>query len=157
MNISQQLAKHLRAVYTEENWTSMNLKDLLSDVTWKEANTKVQDLNTILALTYHVGYYVAGVLEVFKEKPLTIRDKYSYNHPEITSENDWQDMQKTIFKNVIELANHIEALPDNKIWENFADPKYGNYFRNINGIIEHTYYHLGQVSLLKKLIRTKNT
>ena len=76
MNVAQELAKHFRAVHFGGNWTSVNLKDVLSDITWEEANTKIHDLNTILALTYHISYYVTGVLEVFHNRPLEIRDKY---------------------------------------------------------------------------------
>lgn len=28
----------------------------------------------------------------------------------------------------------------------------GSYLRNIEGVIEHSYYHLGQISLIKKMI-----
>jgi hypothetical protein len=34
----------------------------------------------------------------------------------------------------------------------FEEEKYGIYRRNIEAIIEHSYYHLGQISLIKKLI-----
>lgn len=34
----------------------------------------------------------------------------------------------------------------------FIDEKYGSYIRNIEGVIEHSYYHLGQIVLLKKMI-----
>ena len=34
----------------------------------------------------------------------------------------------------------------------FVDEKYGTYSRNINGILEHSYYHLGQIVLIKKLV-----
>ena len=34
----------------------------------------------------------------------------------------------------------------------FIDGKYGSYLRNIEGIIEHSYYHLGQISLIRKMI-----
>jgi len=30
--------------------------------------------------------------------------------------------------------------------------KYGNYFRNIVGVIEHIHYHLGQIVLIKKIL-----
>ncbi|WP_460218089.1 DUF1572 domain-containing protein [Psychroserpens sp. MEBiC05023] len=155
MNLSQHLAKHFRAVHFGGNWTSVNLKDLLSDVTWEEANTKIEDLNTILALTYHVSYYVTGIIEVFHNRPLEIRDKFSYDHPEIKSADDWQHMRDAIYTNAETLAKHIEAIPETQIWSDFVDPKYGNYFANINGIIEHTHYHLGQIALIKKLIRSK--
>ena len=36
--------------------------------------------------------------------------------------------------------------------EGFVDEKYGTYLRNIDGMIEHAYYHLGQVVLIKKLL-----
>jgi hypothetical protein len=36
----------------------------------------------------------------------------------------------------------------------FTDPKYGSLRRNLEAIIEHSYYHLGQISLLKKLQET---
>ncbi len=43
-------------------------------------------------------------------------------------------------------------MTNEKLFENFVDEKYGNYYRNIDGIIDHSYYHFGQISLIKKLI-----
>jgi hypothetical protein len=34
----------------------------------------------------------------------------------------------------------------------FVDAKYGDYARNIEGVIEHSYYHLGQVVLVRKMV-----
>lgn len=34
----------------------------------------------------------------------------------------------------------------------FIDEKYGTVLRNIEGVIEHSYYHLGQISLIRKMI-----
>lgn len=39
-----------------------------------------------------------------------------------------------------------------KLDEPFVDEKYGSYLRNIEGVIEHSYYHLGQVVLVKKMV-----
>ena len=49
-------------------------------------------------------------------------------------------------------ADKVEQLADNILDQPFADEKYGSYLRNIEGVIEHSYYHLGQISLLRKLI-----
>ena len=46
----------------------------------------------------------------------------------------------------------IENLPDNKFDETFIEEKYGIYYRNLHGIIEHTHYHLGQIVILKKIV-----
>jgi hypothetical protein len=49
-------------------------------------------------------------------------------------------------------ANLIEQMPENMLWEDFFEGKYGNYYRNLHGIIEHAHYHLGQIVLIKKMI-----
>lgn len=152
MSLSTTLAQHFRAVFFGGNWTSSNLKDQLSTVTFEDATTKIGECNSILALTFHISYYVTGVLEVFNNRPLVIRDKFSYDHPQIASETEWQDLLTNLWQDADTLAKHIEKLSESHLWMDFTNPKYGNYYRNINGIIEHTHYHLGQIALLKKLI-----
>jgi len=39
--------------------------------------------------------------------------------------------------------------------DDFTDEKYGTYQRNLIGILEHSYYHLGQIVLIKKLLKTQ--
>jgi hypothetical protein len=53
MNLTAQIAKHIRDVHFGGNWTCSNLKDNLADVTWQQATTKVRSFNTIVALVYH--------------------------------------------------------------------------------------------------------
>jgi len=33
-----------------------------------------------------------------------------------------------------------------------VEEKYGNYQRNIDGMIEHSYYHLAQIVVIKKIL-----
>ena len=47
---------------------------------------------------------------------------------------------------------HDKQLSEIQLWENMSDEKYGNYYRNVHGIIEHSHYHLGQILLVKKLL-----
>jgi hypothetical protein len=152
MNLSAHLAKHLRDVHFGDNWTSVNLKNTLTDVTWQQAITKVHSFNTIVALVYHTNYFVVVVSKVLQGEPLTGSDKYSFDHPSIESRQDWEKLLDKIWADAENFANLIEQLPDSTLWEDFSDGKYGNYYRNIQGIIEHTHYHLGQIVLIKKLL-----
>ena len=97
-------------------------------------------------------YYVRTVTKVLKGEPLTSSDKQSFEHPAFNSQKDWDDFLETVWKEAEEFAVLVEKLPDSKLTENIADPKYGIYYRNLHGIIEHTHYHLGQIAVLKKLI-----
>lgn len=152
MNTTAQLAKHIKELYFGGNWTAANLKKHLSDITWQQATQKVADLNTIVVLVYHINYYVIAITGVLQGKPLEAKDKYSFDAPEITNEEDWQQMITQVLESGEQLANLVEELPDELLPTDFTDSKYGSYHRNILGFIEHTHYHLGQIALLKKLV-----
>jgi len=51
-----------------------------------------------------------------------------------------------------QLANQIESMSDEVLNQSFIDEKYGNFLRNFDALIEHSYYHLGQIVLIKKMI-----
>ena len=57
-----------------------------------------------------------------------------------------------MWANAEKFPNCVELVPDQELEENFTDEKYGNYRRNIEGVIKHSYYHLGQISLLRKMV-----
>lgn len=152
MNLTQQIAKHTREVWFGGNWTAVNLKESLADVTWQQATTRVDSLNTIASMVYHINYYVSAVLQVLQRQPLNAHDKYSFDLPPIASQQDWEKLLNNTWTNAEKFAGLIEQLPESKLWENMADEKYGNYYRNLHGIIEHTHYHLGQIVLVKKMI-----
>lgn len=153
MNFTQQIAKHLREVYFGGNWTSVNLKDTIADVTWQEATTQIHSLNTIATLIYHTHYYVHVVSKFLQGEKLNAKDEYSFNLPPVQSQEDWENLLNETWADVEVLAAQIEDLPDDQLEEIFADEKYGSYYRNFHGIVEHTHYHLGQIVLIKKMLR----
>lgn len=153
MNLTAQIAKHFREVHFGGNWTVSNLRDNLAGVTWQQATTKVYSLNTIVALVYHINYYVVAGLKVLRGQPLDSSDKYSFDHPPIESAEDWEKLLDKTWSDAETYAALVEQLPDTKLNDDFADKKYGNYFRNLHGVIEHTHYHLGQIALIKKLVQ----
>lgn len=55
-----------------------------------------------------------------------------------------------------EFALKVEAMSDEKLDSVFVDEKYGSNRRNIEAMIEHSYYHLGQIVLIKKML-SQNT
>lgn len=155
MTRNSSLANRLREVLLNGKWiANTNFKEQILSVHWEQAIQKVGDLNTIALLTFHINYYLDGILNVFNGGSLDIRDKYSFDLPEIKSEADWTDLVNRFLNNAERFAAHVEQMDDQVLDQAFVDEKYGSYQRNIEGVIEHSYYHLGQVSLIKKLILT---
>jgi len=155
MSQSKQIGKQFRESQLNGTWIATNLKAEISELSWQEATTKIGSLNTIAALTFHLNYYVAGLVQVFEGGSLDIRDKYSFDCPPIESQADWEKLRNKSFADADRFAELVEKMPDTKLGEGFIDIKYGDYRRNIHGVIEHTYYHLGQIVLIKKLVKEK--
>lgn len=147
------IANRLREVLLNGQWiANTNFKEQILSLNWKQATQKVGELNTIAAITFHINYYLKGLLHVFNGGELKISDKYSFDIPEIHSEIDWKIQVDDFLNSSEKFVEQVEQLPDNLLDQPFVDEKYGSYLRNIEGVIEHSYYHLGQVSLLKKII-----
>ncbi len=153
MSVSQQIAKHFKEIYFGGNWTESSLKEQTGDITWKEATSQVYSINTIASLVFHINYYVTTVLKVLKDDALSGSDAFAFDHPPIQSEEDWQNMLQKTWSEGAEFATIVEQFPDERLWTNMADEKYGSWYRNLHGIIEHAHYHLGQIAVLKKIIR----
>ncbi|WP_299212561.1 DUF1572 domain-containing protein [uncultured Aquimarina sp.] len=157
MTKSELIANRLREVLLNGTWiANTNYKQQIESVTWLQANQKIETLNTIAILTYHINYYLAGILNVFTGGKLEIKDTFSFDMPPITSETDWKNLINEFLSNAKKFALQVEKMSDQKLDEIFVDQKYGTYLRNIEGVIEHSYYHLGQISLIKKLITENN-
>ena len=136
MNQSAQMAKHFREVFFGGNWTSVNLKETLDDVSWQEAVTKIGDLNSIAVLVYHINYYVSAVLKVFEGGPLDASDKYSFDLSPLTNDEEWKAQQDW----------QIFPLQQNPY------PVKLSILRHLSGAKDQSYiYHWHQAVRLQKL------
>ena len=86
---------------------------------------------------------------MFVSGKLEIRDKYSFEFPPIESQNEWKIFLNKFWNDTEKLAVLIKNV-GRKIRANFRRRKYGTYLRNIEGMIEHSYFHLAQIILIKK-------
>ena len=156
MNESSILATRFREVILNGTWiANTNFKNELTEVDWKIANTRYQNLNTIAVLSQHIHYYIRGVKNVFEGGKLEISDKYSLDFPEIQSQQEWSNFLDTLWRDANEFAELVEKMSSEQLDKNFVDEKYGSYRRNIDAMIEHSYYHLGQIVLIKKMLKNK--
>lgn len=156
MALSKELADRVREVLISGHWiANVNFREIIESLDKEQATTRIADLNTIALLTFHLNYYLAGLINVFRGGSLDIRDKYSFDMPEIIDEDGWTQLVNELITNAGIFADWVENMDESMLEEPFVDPKYGTYRRNIEGIIEHSYYHLGQASLIRKMILAK--
>ena len=153
---SYQLASRFREVILNGTWiANTNFKAQLDETNWEMVTTKVGNLNTIALLAQHIHYYINGINQVFAGGTLDIKDKYSFDFPPVTSQEEWNTFLQRFWKDSETFAQHVEQLTDEQLKADFTNPNYGSYQRNIDAMIEHGYYHLGQITLIKKLINAQ--
>jgi hypothetical protein len=157
MKNTDQIAKRFREVILNGTWiANTNYKHQLTGLSWETATTKVNSLNTIAVLAQHIHYYISGIKNVLEGGSLDIKDKYSFDFVPVQSQGEWENFLIKFWNDAEEFASLIEQMPEEKLMEVFVDEKYGTYQRNIDGLIEHSYYHLGQIVLLKRLLVNGN-
>lgn len=147
------IANRLREVLLNGHWiANTNYKEQILSVNCMQATQKVGNLNTIAALTFHINYYLVGLLSAFETGKLEISDKFSFDLPPISSESEWNKMITDFISNSEKFADRVEQIDDHLLDQPFIGERYGTLLRNIEGVIEHSYYHLGQISLIRKMI-----
>jgi uncharacterized damage-inducible protein DinB len=153
MKSTHQIANRFKEVILNGTWiANTNFKDQLAYTNWELMTSKIDSLNSIAVLAQHIHYYIKGINNVFKNGTLDIKDQFSFDFPPIDSQNKWDDFLTRFWNDAEEFASMIEQMPEEKLNQVFVDEKYGTYQRNIDAMIEHAYYHLGQIVLIKKLV-----
>lgn len=156
MELNKYLSKRLREVFLDGKWiANTNFKNQIINTNWEQAIHKIENLNSIALLTFHINYYIKGLLQVFKGGDLEIKDIYSFDMPIIDNEHTWENMVKEFIKDAETFILYIEKMDEQMLYEPFVKKEYGTYLRNIEAQIEHSYYHLGQIVLIKKMLNNK--
>ena len=147
------LANRLREVLLSGTWiANTNWQMELSDINFELAMKKIPNTNRIYDLSFHILYYIKGINHFFQTGKLEIKDSLSFPAIDLQNNEEWQDLKDDLIYQSEIFANSIEEMNESNLQQDFFDEKYGSYLRNIDGQIEHAYYHLGQVILLKKML-----
>ena len=120
------LAKRLEEVFLNGRWiANTNWQDQLQNVDLKMATTQVSSWNTIAMLTFHINYYLEGIMEVFEGGELTIRDKYSFDLPPIKTESDWENLRSQLARNAQMFIEHVRSMKEETLIQPFVKKEYG--------------------------------
>ena|ERR1700759_5391407 len=152
MNILDAIAAHINDVYNGENWTDVSIADTIKDVSWQRAQQQtIGSKNTIASLLHHIYYWNRIMLERVKGNNPSVPNTNGFDVNELKNENDWNALKETTRQSFIKLADAVKNFPQEKLFETSPTGK-SSYYKNLQGIVEHAHYHLGQMVILKKLL-----
>src|SRR5436190_19022571 len=112
MKINELIAQHIIEVHEGGNWTDVNIKDTLQDVSFKEAGTVTKaSYNTIAALLHHLSFYNEIVLKRLNGVNPVIDETNGFNVPAIRNEDDWRKLKEQNIQSAHALADAVKQLP----------------------------------------------
>lgn len=152
--ITHELARHIREIHFGDNWTDSVLQTVLKDVTWQQAvATPIPNANSIAILIFHTNFYLNYVHKRMKGETYHFEHEDSFKTTPIQSEADWQALLQKTWDDAEAFAQTVEKLPVNANFYKILPSYHNSFYKNIQGVVEHNHYHLGQIVLLKKLLK----
>lgn len=148
-------AEKIISVYEGNNWTSVCIAETIADITLNEAIMKTPaSPNTIASLLNHLMYWNEIIMLRMKGEEPVIPDSNGFDVRLLNNDEDWQQLIHDVHQSFIELADEVRAFPEEKLLDE-TNNGISTFQENFHGIAEHAYYHLGQIVILKHLVKNK--
>lgn len=143
------IAQHFHEVNYGNNWTDVSVKDTVDRISFREATRQTGNVNTIALLLYHMDFYNMVVYDRLVDAKRAFEHEDSLR-VEVMDEKAWENLKTTYFEHVDLIHKAILAFPESRLFETTTT---NTPYKNLHGLVEHIHYHLGQISLLRKLVQ----
>lgn len=150
----ERIVRQLRDFYSQNNWVTYNFKDKVLSLPASDVMHNVKGhTHSIAELVAHMMAWRNFVLQKLTgNDEFDIEDNSKDDWPPVT---DWEKLKKEFHEDHYALLDAIESFPSSKL---DATVPLRNYsFRYlINGILEHDFYHSGQIGSVIAEINRKS-
>jgi hypothetical protein len=152
----ERLADTIRRAYEGDAWHGPSLSEVLEGVDAVRASTKQDDAHTIWELTLHITAWMDIVRrrlegERLDDTNLTMSDDWPPAPTEVT-EAKWSETKNALENASRKLMRAVAEFPQEKL-EDTVPGRDHSYSAMLHGATQHSLYHAGQISLLKKTAR----
>ena len=142
---AQTIAQRLDIIYNGEPWFGESLITKLKNVT--ETNAFKQPVNnkhSIAEILSHMEYWRKRfTLEVQGKTPPEFSEVENWPEVNTLKKLGWKKLQASFDETHIELVNALKKA-NGKLSEELIT--------NLNGMVDHDVYHLGQIGIVKSLV-----
>lgn len=154
MSQPQQLFNRLQVVLLNHNMnTGSNIKDQLASITWHEAIIQIDFVSSIADILNQMNQYLQRALNYLNSNNLESLKTSDFSASKIKAKYDWDHLQHQYYDTSKAIVRHIKHMESNDLLKASIDKTHLDHQNYINGIIEYCYYQLGQIVLIKKMIK----
>jgi hypothetical protein len=156
MNISSLIAQHIIDVHEGNNWTEVDLISTLNGINYKEASLLTPaSVNTIAGLVHHLRFWNDVMTKRIHGQDVDIPDSNGYDNLPLADGESWNTLVESCLASGRRLAEAIAGVEASRLDEPILTGS-STAYKNLQGSVEHVHYHLGQIVILKQLIKVKH-
>jgi uncharacterized damage-inducible protein DinB len=146
----KRLLSQLRRAYEGEAWHGPALTHILAGVTAAQAARRpLASSHTIWEIVLHISAWESAVTGRLEGRYTAEPDEGDWPEVGKTDDAAWQATLAKLDRTHHELREAVSRFDEDRLHERLAEGKESAFFA-INGVIQHTLYHAGQIVLLKK-------
>jgi hypothetical protein len=159
MNVKDRIRGELERAHDGDPWCGPSFKSMLRGVSAVQAARKFPGLvHSIWEIVLHVAAWQVVVAGRITGEPIAEPAKGDWPPVADPSDGAWRSALSRLDEAHEELMQALECIDesclDQKVGDS-RDPAMGSgmsVYANLHGIAQHSMYHAGQISLLKKLV-----
>lgn len=135
-----------------KNWPEVNLQEILDEIAEPVANSKLPGFNnSIHQIARHI---IADVLLVTKRLQginYELTPEENWIPDDKIASLDWLETKKALKESKTALINQLQSLKDADL-DNPILKDYSTIYVTLHGHIQHSYYHIGQISVIYRVV-----
>lgn len=153
----ERITDQLHRAFVSEAWHGPAVEEILQDVTAQQAAARpVEGAHNIWELALHIAAWQrAGVRRLGGDRA-QLSDAENFPAVTDTTEQAWEQTRKALRQSYEELSEAISRLDESRLDQPIVAGMSSVYV-TLQGIVQHTLYHAGQMAILKKAISERQT
>ena len=160
MGESRRIAELSSSVLEGQPWHASSVAGVLRGITADEARVRpLKDCHTIIELVLHMTSWAEEVRARLDGKPAGTPETGNWPSAARVAATNWADARKGLLAAYRGLEDTLRRQTDAKLDRPVDDPRTSSglgdtAYATAHGIIHHAVYHVGQIAMLKKAIRS---
>lgn len=155
MKETERIADQLERAFHGDAWSGPSVKDVLAGVTAEmAAQTPLGEVHSIWELVYHITAWLHIVRRRVGAENFVVTDEVNFPHVKDKSEESWTTSLALMAEAESELRKVILEIPESRLDEPAVSGVSDTVYLLLQGAVQHSLYHAGQIILLKRFWTT---
>ena len=146
------LSKLLKDHFNGDPWIDVTVLGELSSVTAKQASIKPEGMNSIWQIVNHMISWRKALITRVKGKAVKYSDNNFISEIKVKSPKAWKETINKFRKSQRDIISFLQKS-DDILLETVSSTSGYTYYELVEAILIHDSYHLGQIVLIKKLLK----